>query len=98
MVMQKVPTIFETDLFLPLLTEDIKKVGDRTKRIILDHVKASVLLISDGIIPSNKDQGYVLRRFIRRVMIRLSKQRIHLKMSLMRLIYILEEILKMERS
>ena len=68
MAVQKKETIFETDLFLPLLTEDIKKVGDRTKRIILDHVKASVLLISDGIIPSNKDQGYVLRRLLRRAM------------------------------
>lgn len=68
MVAQEVPTVFETDLFIPLLTEDLKKVDERTKRVILDHMKASVFLISDGVLPSNKDQGYVLRRLLRRAM------------------------------
>ena len=38
----------------------------REKRIIADHIRTSVMLISDGVIPSNSDQGYILRRLLRR--------------------------------
>jgi alanyl-tRNA synthetase len=71
---------YETDLFLPL----IKKIEELSKktyasekknmRIIADHLRAAVFLIGDqnGIVPSNVDQGYVLRRLIRKA-IRLGK-------------------------
>jgi alanyl-tRNA synthetase len=69
------PDIFQTDMFTSLyryieaLTG--KKYGavaeeTRAMRIICDHVKAAVMMSADGVIPSNKTQGYVLRRLIRR--------------------------------
>ena len=67
MISQNVPTIFETDLFAPigeLLPPDLET---RTKRIILDHLRGIAFLLSDGVRPSNKERGYVLRRLMRRV-------------------------------
>ncbi len=67
-VLQKTPTIFETDLFLPL-KEVLDKFSDneRRKRIIMDHLRGSVFLIADGLYPSNLERGYVLRRILRRL-------------------------------
>ncbi|MBX4190011.1 alanine--tRNA ligase [Candidatus Parcubacteria bacterium] len=69
-VAQNKNNIFETDLFEPLiqiLPED--EIPDRTHRIISDHSRAAAFLICDGVTPSNKDQGYVLRRLMRRVIV-----------------------------
>ncbi|MDP2647806.1 MAG: alanine--tRNA ligase-related protein, partial [Candidatus Yanofskybacteria bacterium] len=69
MVAQKAPTVFETDLFSPI-TELVPGQADtRVRRIIADHARAIAFLISDGVIPSNKDQGYVLRRLMRRIIV-----------------------------
>lgn len=74
-VIQGVPTNFECDLFSGLrkaLSElsgrDYKesKEIEVAFRVILDHLRASVFLIAEGIIPSNEGRGYVLRRIIRR--------------------------------
>lgn len=69
-VVQGTPSAFETDLFLPII-EKIKEfnqeVTQKDLRIIADHVRSSVILMSDGVRPSNKDQGYILRRLLRRV-------------------------------
>ncbi len=67
------PDPFRTELFNPV-TETINKVyfqkygGENTKslRIIADHIRAAVFIISDGVVPSNKERGYVLRKLIRR--------------------------------
>ncbi len=67
---QNQPDIFSTDVFEPLiqiLPDD--GVDERVKRIITDHSRAAAFLIADGIVPSNKEQGYVLRRLMRRVIV-----------------------------
>ena len=69
-VLQKVPTIFETDLFQPakqILESLINKEDKRRERIILDHLRGSIFLIADGLYPSNLERGYVLRRILRRL-------------------------------
>lgn len=61
-------TIFETDFFLPLIEKarSFAQLDTRSERIIADHVRAACFMIADGIVPSNKDRGYILRRLIRR--------------------------------
>ena len=69
-----VKSVYETDLFGKIIgkTEQLsgKKYADNVKafRIVADHIRTSVFMIGDerGITPSNVDQGYVLRRLIRR--------------------------------
>jgi len=64
--------VYETDLFLSIIEKiselsSLKYEGnERLYRIIADHLKASVFLLAENIIPSNLGQGYVLRRLIRR--------------------------------
>ena len=63
---------YKTEVWKPIIDKIEKLSGKKYKgnekamRIIADHVKASVFIIADGIIPSNKEQGYVLRKLIRR--------------------------------
>jgi alanyl-tRNA synthetase len=61
--------VFDTELFLPIINKInslIPSIDVKSQRIIADHIKASVFVLSDGVEPSNKDRGYVLRRLIRR--------------------------------
>lgn len=71
--------IYETDVFAPII-ETIKnhtpgeEVGvTESIRIVADHLRGSVFLISDHIQPSNKEQGYILRRILRRAILHLDK-------------------------
>ncbi|MFA6273306.1 MAG: alanine--tRNA ligase-related protein [Candidatus Paceibacterota bacterium] len=67
MVLQNVDNIYETDIFLPLMTEAKKFTVDlRSQRIIADHFRAAAVLIADGVQPSNTERGYILRRLIRK--------------------------------
>jgi alanyl-tRNA synthetase len=70
MLQQDVPTIFETDQFAPLvaLGRELasEEVNDRSLRILADHARGMTFLIADGVVPSNEDRGYVLRRVMRR--------------------------------
>jgi len=63
---------YEAEMWKPII-EKIEKLSNKkyegnkkSMRIIADHVKAAVFIISDGITPGNTEQGYVLRRLIRR--------------------------------
>ena len=67
MVVQKTNTIFETDLFREPF-QYFLAFGEEG-RIISDHLRGSIFLIADGIKPSNKDIGYILRRLIRRIVV-----------------------------
>jgi alanyl-tRNA synthetase len=74
-ILQGVPSVYETDLFSPLieLGEELsgRKYGDdfpttRALRIIADHGRGATFLLADGVVPSNEDRGYILRRIMRR--------------------------------
>jgi alanyl-tRNA synthetase len=73
---QKTNTIFETDLFEPLRTYILdynSDIDQRDLRIILDHLRGSVFLIADGVYPSNLERGYILRRILRKLMLKIYK-------------------------
>jgi alanyl-tRNA synthetase len=74
-ILQDKPSVFETDQFWPLiqLGEELSgtsygdgEAADRSLRILADHSRAMTFLIADGVVPSNEDRGYVLRRVMRR--------------------------------
>jgi alanyl-tRNA synthetase len=74
-VLQDVDSVFDTDAFAPLIQLAEKLSGrsydadpktTRAMRIIADHSRGAVNLIADGVVPSNEDRGYVLRRIMRR--------------------------------
>lgn len=64
-------SVYETDLFAPVLARIREIVGaehytEKSARIIADHIRAATHMIADGVVPKNVDQGYILRRLIRR--------------------------------
>ena len=70
MTLQGVDNIYESDLFKPVMDLMAKADNDiRNKRIIADHLRTSAFLIADGVLPSNTDRGYILRRLLRRAVI-----------------------------
>jgi alanyl-tRNA synthetase len=76
-VMQGKKTAYDTELLGPVI-EKVKWIAEslyneKDARIIVDHTRTSMMLISDGVLPSNKDQGYVLRRLLRRAILKLRK-------------------------
>ena len=74
-ILQGKATVFETDQFAPLieLGEELsgRRYGtdfptDRALRVLADHGRSMTFLLGDGVVPSNEDRGYVLRRIMRR--------------------------------
>jgi len=77
-ILQGKETVFETDQFAPLIAlgEELsgRRYGqsfetDRALRILADHSRAATFLIADGVVPSNEERGYVLRRIMRRAIL-----------------------------
>jgi alanyl-tRNA synthetase len=77
-ILQDKETVFETDQFSPLIAlgEELsgRRYGedfaiDRALRVLADHGRAMTFLLADGVVPSNEDRGYVLRRIIRRAIL-----------------------------
>jgi alanyl-tRNA synthetase len=74
-ILQGKESVFETDQFQPLIDLGEELCGrtygedaatDRALRILADHARAMTFLVADGVVPSNEDRGYVLRRIMRR--------------------------------
>lgn len=66
-VLQGKNNIFDTDIFEAVMSEAGKITHNvKSQRIISDHMRTAVFMIADGVLPSNTDQGYILRRLIRR--------------------------------
>jgi len=76
--MQGKATVYDTDLFVPLIEHVCKLTGksygqdestDRAIRIVAEHARAATFLACDGVTPSNEGRGYVLRRVLRRAVL-----------------------------
>ena len=74
-ILQDVPSVFDTDVLRPLidLTEEMSgrsydqdQATTRAMRIVADHSRGMTFLLADGVVPSNEDRGYILRRIMRR--------------------------------
>ncbi|MCO7263395.1 alanine--tRNA ligase [Dickeya zeae] len=70
-VLQHVNSNYDIDLFKTLIAEAARVVGtddlnNKSLRVIADHIRSCAFLIADGVMPSNENRGYVLRRIIRR--------------------------------
>ena len=81
MLLQGKETPFDTELFAPVMNklQELALVDDiASRRIVAEHLRASMMIILDGGLPSNVDRGYILRRLIRRMTRHLRKLQINL--------------------
>lgn len=82
-VMQGVNSAYETDIFANIFSELRSQIYNpkdlpegqkiKSERIIADHIRTATFMIADGVLPSNTDRGYVLRRIIRRAILNADK-------------------------
>ena len=81
MLLQGKETPFDTELFAPIMDrlQNLAKADDiASRRIVAEHLRASMMVIADGGRPSNIDRGYVLRKLIRRMTRHLNKLQVDL--------------------
>jgi alanyl-tRNA synthetase len=74
-IMQQVQTVYETDLFRPIIDAVARTAGtefgtdeahDYALRVVADHARGATFLAGDGVVPGNEGRGYVMRRIVRR--------------------------------
>src|SRR3954467_3270576 len=77
MLLENVPTVFDTDALRPLIATAESLTGqhyqsgeggrtDTSLRVLADHARSMTFLVNDGVVPSNEERGYVVRSVIRR--------------------------------
>ena len=72
-IVQKAKSIYDTDVFQTVFGDILSDKNIKSARITADHLRSTVFLLADGVVPSNKDRGYVLRRIIRRLAVHSQK-------------------------
>jgi alanyl-tRNA synthetase len=100
-VIQGAKTNFETDLFMPIINEiskiaNVEYTGQKSFKVIADHIRTVTMAISDGAMLSNEGRGYVLRRLLRRA-VKYGKQLKIEKPFLVSLVDIVIEMLTKQR-
>jgi alanyl-tRNA synthetase len=70
MLLEGKDSVYETSLFEPWLRiiPKLWQLDEESQRIVIDHLRSSIVIVGDGVHPSNTGRGYVLRRLIRRVL------------------------------
>ncbi len=71
-------SVFETDVFEPIM-RTLAGLPPRPQRIVADHIRGVVFLMADHVRPSNKEEGYILRRILRRLLLHIRGQNIRLE-------------------
>ncbi|MEI6580652.1 MAG: alanine--tRNA ligase-related protein [bacterium] len=75
MTENKKDSIYETDLFeqvMSLIKEKAKNYNEKSARVVADHLRSALFMVSDNSIPGNKGSGYITRRLIRRAVVKAS--------------------------
>jgi alanyl-tRNA synthetase len=70
MLLEGKDSVYETSLFEPWMriVPELWRLDEQSQRIVIDHLRSSIVIVGDGVHPSNTGRGYVLRRLLRRVM------------------------------
>jgi alanyl-tRNA synthetase len=83
--------LFATDVLSPI-TDLLGHLPEKSRRIIADHARGSVFLLADHVMPSNKEQGYILRRILRRLLLHIQGSNVSLEVILGKVIEIFASV------